>query len=165
VAAARAHLVETGAVLDPFPAFLLRRGLKTLTLRMERQSANARAVARFLEEHPKVGRVLYAGLESFPQHELARRQLADSGGMLAFELAGGREAGERLMDALELCARATSLGGVDTVVHHPASTSHRQFSPEQLADAGISPGLLRLSVGCEDADDLVADLEQALART
>ena len=164
VAAAREHLVQTGAVLDPFPAFLLRRGLKTLALRLERHSANALAVAQFLEEHPKVARVLYAGLESFPQYELARRQLGDSGGMLAFELEGGRETGERLMNALELCARATSLGGVDTVVHHPASTSHRQFSPEQLAAAGISPGLLRLSVGCEDADDLVADLEQALAR-
>jgi methionine-gamma-lyase len=164
VAAARAHLVESGAVLDPFPAFLLRRGLKTLTLRLERQSRNALAVARFLEPHPKVARVLYAGLESYPQHELALRQLDDSGGVMAVELAGGREAGERFMDALELCARATSLGGVDTVVHHPASTSHRQYSAEQLAAADISPGLLRLSIGCEDADDLVADLEQALAR-
>jgi methionine-gamma-lyase len=163
VAAARQHLIETGAVLDPFPAFLLRRGLKTLTVRLERQSANALAVARFLEDHPKVMRVLYAGLESYPQHDLALRQLEDSGGMLAFELAGGREAGERLMDGLELCARATSLGGVDTVVHHPASTSHRQYTPEQLDETGISPGLLRLSVGCENADDLVADLAQALA--
>jgi methionine-gamma-lyase len=164
VAAARRHLIETGAVLDPFSAFLLRRGLKTLTLRLERQSTNALAVARFLESHSKVTRVYYAGLESYPQHELALRQLDGSGGMLAFELRGGHRAGERLMDALELCARATSLGGVDTVVHHPASTSHRQYTPEQLAEAGVSPGLLRLSVGCEDADDLVADLEQALAR-
>ncbi|MGH3032886.1 MAG: trans-sulfuration enzyme family protein, partial [Gaiellaceae bacterium] len=97
VAAAREHLVQTGAVLDPFPAFLLRRGLKTLALRLERQSANALAVAQFLEGQPKVARVLYAGLESFPQYELALRQLSDSGGMLAFELEGGREAGERLM--------------------------------------------------------------------
>jgi cystathionine beta-lyase/cystathionine gamma-synthase len=82
--------------------------------------------------------------------------------MMAFELAGGREAGERFMDALELCGRATSLGGVDTVLHHPASTSHRQYSPDQMEAAGISPGLLRLSVGCEDADDIVADLDQAL---
>jgi methionine-gamma-lyase len=164
VAASRAHLVEVGSVLDPFPAFLVRRGLKTLTLRMERHSANALTVARFLESHARVERVLYAGLESYPQHELALRQLDDSGGMLAFELAGGREAGERFMDALELCGRATSLGGVDTVLHHPASTSHRQYSPAQLAAAGISPGLLRLSVGCEDADDVVADLDQALAR-
>jgi methionine-gamma-lyase len=164
VAAARKHLIETGAVLDPFPAFLVRRGLKTLALRIERQSASALRVARFLEAHDRVARVLYAGLGSYPQHELALRQLEDSGAMLAFELEGGREAGERFMDALELCLRATSLGGVDTVVHHPASTSHRQFTPEQLEAAGISPGLLRLSVGCEDADDLLADLEQALAR-
>jgi methionine-gamma-lyase len=160
----RRHLIETGGLLDPFPAFLLRRGLKTLVLRVERQSANALVLARFLEGHAKVTRVLYAGLPSYPQHELAQRQLDGFGGMLAFEVVGGREAGERFMDALELCARATSLGGVDTVLHHPASTSHRQYAPEQLEAAGISPGLLRLSVGCEDADDLVADLEQALDR-
>ena len=164
VARAREHLIQVGSVLDPFPAFLVRRGLKTLSLRMERHSHNALAVARFLETHAKVERVFYAGLESYPQHELALRQLDDSGGMLALELAGGREAGERFMDALELCGRATSLGGVDTVLHHPASTSHRQYSPEQLAAAGITPGLLRVSVGCEDADDVVADLERALAR-
>jgi methionine-gamma-lyase len=164
VAKARLHLIETGSVLDPFPAFLLRRGLKTLPLRVERSSRNALALARFLEKHPKVSRVVYAGLESYPQYELAVRQLTDSGGLLAFELAGGREAGERFFDALELCSRATSLGGVDTVLHHPASTSHRQFSPEQLNRAGITPGLLRVSVGCEDADDIVADFEQAIAR-
>jgi methionine-gamma-lyase len=163
-AAARAHLIQVGSVLDPFPAFLVRRGLKTLALRMERHSANGLAVARFLESHAKVERVLYAGLASYPQYELAVRQLADSGGMLAFELEGGREAGERFMDALALCGRATSLGGVDTVLHHPASTSHRQYSAEQLAAAGVSPGLLRLSVGCEDVEDIVADLDQALAQ-
>ena len=164
VAAARAHLIQVGSVLDPFPAFLVRRGLKTLALRMERHSANALAVARFLETHARVERVFYAGLESYPQHELALRQLDDSGGMLAFELGGGREAGERFMDALALCGRATSLGGVDTVLHHPASTSHRQYSPDQLEAAGVSPGLLRLSVGCEDVEDIVADLDQALAQ-
>lgn len=164
VAAARAHQAEVGSVLDAFPAFLVRRGLKTLALRLERAGENALAVARFLESHPRVARVLFAGLESYPQHDLARRQLDGFGGMLAFELEGGREAGERFMDALELCGRATSLGGVDTVLHHPASTSHRQYSPEQLAAAGISPGLLRLSVGCEDAGDIVADLDQALAQ-
>jgi methionine-gamma-lyase len=165
VAAAREHLIRTGAVLDPFPAFLIRRGLKTLALRLGRQSATAMRVARFLEGRDEVARVFYAGLESYPQYDLALRQLDDSGGMVAFELAGGRDAGERFMDALELCLRATSLGGVDTVVHHPASTSHRQYSAEQLEAAGVSPGLLRLSVGCEDADDVVADLAQALART
>ncbi|MDQ3777779.1 MAG: aminotransferase class I/II-fold pyridoxal phosphate-dependent enzyme, partial [Actinomycetota bacterium] len=169
VVAGRADLVErirrfqhdTGGILDPFPAFLVRRGVKTLPLRMERHSANALGLARFLERHPNVVRVLYPGLESYPQYELARRQLADSGGMLAVDL-GSREAGERVMDAFKLAGRATSLGGVDTVVHHPASTSHRQFTSEQLARAGISEGLLRVSVGCEDVDDIVADFDQAL---
>ena len=164
VTAARAHQIEVGSILDPFPAFLVRRGLKTLALRVERAGENAREVSSFLEGHAKVAGVLYAGLESYPQHDLARRQLDGFGGMLAFELEGGREAGERFMDALQLCGRATSLGGVDTVLHHPASTSHRQYSPEQLAAAGISAGLLRLSVGCEDAGDIVADLDQALAQ-
>ncbi len=164
VAQARAWQIDTGAVLDAFPAYLLRRGLKTLALRMERHCANALAVARFLEGHPKTERVYYAGLESYPQRELAMRQLAGSGGMLAVELTGGRDAGELFMNGLDLCKRATSLGGVDTVVSHPASTSHRQFSEEQLAAAGITPGLLRVSVGCEDADDIVADFGNALER-
>jgi methionine-gamma-lyase len=165
VARARAHLIDTGAVLDPFPAYLLRRGLKTLTLRLERAGANALALAHVLEEHPAVETVFYAGLESYPQHELARRQLDGFGGMLAFETKGGQAAGEAFMDNLQLCARATSLGGVDTVVSHPASTSHRQFTQEQLAASGISPGLIRVSVGCEDADDVVADFRQALDST
>jgi methionine-gamma-lyase len=164
VARVREHMIETGANLDPFPAFLLRRGLKTLPLRVQRSSENALAIAWFLEEHAAVGRVYYAGLESYPQHQLAARQLDGFGGMLAFELSGGRSASEAFMDRLELCLRATSLGGVDTVVSHPASTSHRQYSEQQLAEAGISPGLLRASVGCEDAGDLVADLRQALER-
>jgi methionine-gamma-lyase len=163
VARARGHLIDVGSVLDPFPAFLLRRGLKTLALRMERASSNALALARFLESHGKVKRVHYVGLPSYEHYELAVTQLDDSGGMLAFEV-GGREAGERVMDALELCARATSLGGVDTLVSHPASTSHRQFSAAQLTAAGVSEGLLRVSVGCEDGDDIVADFEQALGR-
>jgi len=164
VARARAWQIDTGAVLDAFPAYLLRRGLKTLALRMERHCANALTVARFLEGHSRTKRVYYAGLESYPQHELAKRQLAGFGGMLAAELDGGREAGESFMNGLELCKRATSLGGVDTVVSHPASTSHRQFSEEQLAAAGITPGLLRVSIGCEDADDIVADFGNALER-
>jgi methionine-gamma-lyase len=164
VARVREHMIETGANLDPFPAFLLRRGLKTLPLRVQRSSENALAIAQFLEEHAAVERVYYAGLESYPQHELAARQLNGFGGVLAFELTGGRSAGEAFMDRLELCLRATSLGGVDTVVSHPASTSHRQYSEQQLAEAGITSGLLRVSVGCEDAGDLVADLRQALER-
>jgi methionine-gamma-lyase len=163
VRAAREHQVDTGGMLDPFSAFLLRRGLKTLALRVERSSLNAHQLATFLEAHPRVERVHYAGLESFPQYELALRQLADSGGILALEL-GGREAAETFMDALQLAYRATSLGGVETVVSHPASTSHRQFTPEQLAGAGITQGLLRVSVGCEDGDDIVADFRAALER-
>lgn len=165
VARVREHMIETGANLDPFPAFLLRRGLKTLPLRVQRSSENALVIAQFLEEHAAVERVYYAGLESYPQHQLAARQLDGFGGMLAFELSGGRSAGEAFMDRLQLCLRATSLGGVDTVVSHPASTSHRQFSEQHLAETGISPGLLRVSVGCEDAGDLVADLRQALERS
>jgi methionine-gamma-lyase len=164
VSAVRAHMIDTGANLDPFPAFLLRRGLKTLTLRVEKAGENALALARFLEGHARIERVFYAGLESYPQHELAARQLDGFGGMLAFVINEGLSAGEAFMDNLELCVRATSLGGVDTVVSHPASTSHRQYSEEQLAVSGISPGLLRVSVGCEDADDLIADVRQALER-
>jgi len=159
----RAYQVDTGGILDPFPAYLLRRGLKTLALRLERQSRNALELARFLADHPRVAGVHYVGLETSPQHDLALRMLDDSGGMLAFEVDGGRDAGERVLDGLRLAARATSLGGVETVVHHPASTSHRQFSAEQLAAAGISEGMLRVSVGCEDGIDVVRDFERALA--
>jgi methionine-gamma-lyase len=162
IAAVLTYMTESGSNLDPFPAFLVRRGLKTLTLRVEKCCENALAIARFLEEQHAVERVHYAGLESYPQHDVAARQLDGFGGMLAFELAGGRKAGEAFMDRLELALRASSLGGVDTVVSHPASTSHRQYSEQQLAEAGISPGLLRVSVGCEDAGDLVADFASAL---
>jgi len=166
VARVRSHMIDTGAVLDPFAAYLVRRGLKTLALRVERQCENALVIARFLEEHERVERVLYPGLEASPDHEVAGRVLSGGfGSTLAFEVRGGREAGERVMDAVELCGRATSLGGVDTLISHPASTSHRQFSGEQLAAAGLSEGLLRLSVGCEDAGDIVADLGRALGRS
>jgi methionine-gamma-lyase len=148
VRAAHEYQVDAGGMLDPFSAFLLRRGLKTLVLRVERASANAAQLAEMLESHPAVERVHYARF----------------GGVFAFVLVGGRSAAEAFMDALELAYRATSLGGVDTVVSHPASTSHRQYTPEQLARAGISPGLLRVSVGCEDGDDLVADVRAALER-
>ncbi len=159
----RRHRYETGGTVDPFAAFLLRRGLKTLALRMERHSANALALAGFLERHEAVVRVMYAGLPSFPQHALAARMLERPGGMLAFDVRGGRAGAERVLDRLELCVRATSLGGLETVVSHPASTSHRQFSAESLARVGIGEATLRVSVGCEDVADLVADLDRALA--
>jgi methionine-gamma-lyase len=159
----RRHRYETGGTLHPLAGFLLRRGLKTLALRMERHSANALALAGVLRDHPAVERVRYVGLDTDPGYELARRQFDDSGGMLAFAVRGGRAAAERVMDGLELCVRATSFGGLETTVSHPGSTSHRQFTPEQLVAAGISEGTIRVSVGCEDADDVVADFERALA--
>jgi methionine-gamma-lyase len=153
---------DTGATLAPDSAWLVRRGLKTLHLRLERATQNAAEIARFLERHPAVAGVRYPGLASHPQHALARRLLDCFGAMLAFEVRGGRAAGERVMDRVQVCLRATSLGGVDTVLSHPASTSHRQLSADELRAAGITEGFLRLSVGCEDVRDLLADVEQAL---
>jgi cystathionine beta-lyase/cystathionine gamma-synthase len=137
--------------------------MKTLALRMEAHNRNALAVARALEAHPAVARVWYPGLPSHPQHELARRQMSGFGGMLSFELAGGRAAGVRLVEATRIALLAVSLGGVETLIEHPASMSHAPLNDDQLRRAGIPPGLVRLSVGIENSDDLIADLTQALA--
>lgn len=153
-----------GSSMDPFAAWLLLRGMKTLALRVAAQNRNALAVAQALEGHPAVRRVIYPGLPSHPQHALACRQMSGFGGMVAFELAGGREAGVRLVESTRLALLAVSLGGVATLIEHPASMSHAPLSDEQLQQAGIPPGLVRLSVGIEDADDLIADLRQALDR-
>ena len=153
----------TGAVLSPFDAFLVLRGLKTLALRMDRHCASATVLARYLAAHPAVAGVAYPGLPEFPQYELAQRQMRLPGGMIALELKGGFEAGRAFMDALELCTRAVSLGDTETLVQHPASMTHSTYTPEQQAEHGISPGLVRLSIGLEDVADLQADLEQALA--
>jgi cystathionine beta-lyase/cystathionine gamma-synthase len=155
--------VDTGASLDPHAAFLALRGLSTLALRMERHSATAVTFATWLEAQPGVTRVWHPGLASHPQHEVATRQLARSGGMLAFELDGGRAAGRACIDALEIPVRTASLGSVFTIVSHPPSTTHRQLDDADLASSGITPGLLRCSVGLEDLDDLIADFSQALA--
>jgi methionine-gamma-lyase len=152
----------TGAVISPLDAFLVLRGLKTLELRMERHCANAGALARLLEGHPAVDRVYYPGLASFPQHELAQRQMRGFGGMLAFELKGGYAAGCRFMDALGLVTRAVSLGDAETLVQHPASMTHSTYTPEERARYGISDGLVRLSAGLETIADLEADIGQAL---
>ena len=153
-----------GPVLHPFEAWLLRRGLHTYGLRMARHNANALVVARFLESHPAVGKVYYPGLESHPQHELARRQMTGGfGGMIAFEMKGGYDAAYRVIGRTRLCILVVSLGGVETLITHPASMVHTQQTEEQRALAGIAPGLIRLSVGCEDVEDIVADLQQALA--
>ena len=152
----------TGASLSPFNAMLILRGLKTLALRMERHSANAQAIAELLAASPAVEVVYYPGLESFPQHDLARRQMACYGGMIAFELVGGYEAGVAMMNRLRLVSRAVSLGDAETLVQHPASMTHATYTPEERAEHGISEGLVRLSVGLEDVGDILDDIRQAL---
>ncbi|HJZ49411.1 MAG TPA: aminotransferase class I/II-fold pyridoxal phosphate-dependent enzyme [Roseiflexaceae bacterium] len=152
-----------GPVLHPFEAWLLRRGLQTYGLRMAAHNHNALEVARFLQAHAAVERVYYPGLASHPQHELARRQMSDGfGGMLAFELKGGYDAAYRAIRRTRVCLLAVSLGGVETLIVHPASMIHAHQSDAERVAAGISPGLIRLSVGVEGAADIIADLEQAL---
>lgn len=153
----------TGAVMSPFTATLLMRGIKTLALRMERHCANALAVAEWLETQPQVAAVHYPGLASFTQSDLAERQMAAPGGMIAFDLTGGYEQGMRFMNRLGMIMRAVSLGDCETLIQHPASMTHSTYTPEERAAHGIGEGLLRLSVGLEDLDDILADLAQALA--
>ena len=163
VAAAREIVINAGGNASPWEAFLALRGLKTLALRMERHSSNALAVARALERAPGVAGVRYPGLTTHPQHELACRVLRGgmAGGMLALELAGGRPHGERFLERVKVAVHATSLGSVETLVSHPASSSHRQLADADLAAAGLSPGMVRVSIGLEDAGDLVEDLVSA----
>lgn len=152
-----------GPVLHPFEAWLLRRGMQTYELRMAVHNQNALVVARFLEQHPAVGRVYYPGLPSHPQHKLARQQMPGGfGGMLAFEMRGGYDAAYNLIRKTEVCVLAVSLGGVETLITHPASMVHAHQSNSQRQSAGISPGLIRLSVGIENVEDIIDDLEQAL---
>jgi cystathionine beta-lyase/cystathionine gamma-synthase len=157
--------IETGGTMAPYEAWLALRGLMTLELRMERHSRSAQALAEFLQGRAKVERVHYPGLASHPQHEVARRLLPRGfGGMLAFEIEGGVEAGMRFCDALELAWIATSLGGTHTLVGHAASTTHRQMDPAARRAAGIADGLVRVSVGLEDVEDLFEDFERALEK-
>ena len=155
--------VDTGASLAPNSAFLVLRGISTLAIRMERQAATAAALAGWLERQDAVSRVYHPSLASHPQHEVAVRQLTLGGGMLAFELAGGRSAGRAFIDALSIPELTASLGSVFTMVVHPPSTTHRQLDDAALASAGITAGLLRCSVGLEDLDDLIGDFERGLA--
>jgi len=161
--AIRALHVDTGGTLAPFSAFLVLRGIPTLALRMDRHAATAAVLAELLEGAPGVARVWYPARPSHPQHAVAVRQLAGGGGMLAFELEGGAAAGRAFIDALRIPERTASLGSIHTIAVHPPSTTHRQLTPAELADAGIAPGLLRVSVGLEDAADLAADVDSALA--
>jgi cystathionine gamma-synthase/methionine-gamma-lyase len=156
-----------GGVLGPFEAWLAMRGLKTLPLRLRQQCANAAAIAQWLSGHPRIARVNYPGLAAHPQHELAGRLFAGQGfgGVLSFEIAGAdRAAVFRFMEALELCLPATTLGDIYTLVLHPATSSHRSLSAQERQRVGIGDGLVRLSAGIEAASDIIADLEQALAR-
>ena len=159
----RAMLVNLGANMDPHQAYLVSRGLKTLALRVERAEQNTHRVAPWLEAHPKVAWVRYIGLPSHPQHDLARRQMTGFGSMIAFELKGGLEAGRTLMDHVRLAGLAVSLGGVETLISHPASMTHAGMAREDRLAARISDGLVRLSIGIEDVEDILEDLDQALA--
>ncbi len=152
----------TGASLSPFDAYLINRGMKTLDIRMEKHCVNAQKVAEFLETHPAIESIDYPGLMSFPQYELAKKQMKLPGAMIAFKLKAGLEGGIKLMNTLELCTLAVSLGDTETLIQHPASMTHSPYTPEERAEAGISEGMVRLSVGLEDADDIIADLKQAL---
>lgn len=152
----------TGSVLSPFDSFLVIRGLKTLSLRMERHCFNAQKVAEFLESHPKVKMVSYPGLKSHPQYELAKRQMKLPGAMISFELKGGLEEGKRLINSTKLCKLAVSLGDIETLIQHPASMTHSPYTKEERLRAGISDELIRISVGLEDYEDIIADLDEAL---
>lgn len=152
----------TGASLGPLEAFLINRGMKTLSIRMDRHSANAQKVAEYLMGHDKIASVAYPGLKNFAQRDIAMKQMKLPGGMISFELHGGKEAGKRLINACKLCSVAVSLGDTETLIQHPASMTHSPYTPEECAAAGISQGLVRLSIGLENVEDIIADLDQAL---
>ncbi|MCK4257720.1 MAG: methionine gamma-lyase [Halanaerobiales bacterium] len=155
---------DIGGVISPFNCFLISRGLKTLPIRMEKTCDNAMKIAEYLESHPKVERVFYPGLKSHPQHDLAKKQMRGFGGIIAFELEGGLEAGKILMNSVEMLKLAVSLGDLDTLMQHPASMTHAVIPHEERLAAGITDGLVRISAGIEDVEDIIADLEQALAK-
>jgi O-acetylhomoserine (thiol)-lyase len=165
---ARARVVplrNTGAAISPFNSFLILQGLETLALRIERHSTNALAVANYLKQHPKVKWVRYAGLEDHPDHALVKKYLnGHASGILSFGVQDGREGGTRFIDALQLFTRLVNIGDAKSLACHPATTTHRQLNAEELARAGVSEDMVRLSVGIEHIDDLIADLEQALAK-
>jgi methionine-gamma-lyase len=152
----------TGAVMSAMDAFLILRGLKTLELRMERHCASAMELSRRLQNHPVVTQVIYPGLAGFPQYEVAKQQMSAFGGMIAFEIRGGSPAGHRFMDALDLVTCAVSLGDAETLVQHPATMTHSAYTPEERAHHEITDGMLRLSVGLENLEDIWSDLDQAL---
>lgn len=153
----------TGACLSPHDANLIIRGMKTLSVRMERIVQSTQKIAEYLEVNPKVATIMYPGLPSFEQYHLAQKQMKLAGGMIAFELKGGLEAGKRFLNHLTLFSRAVSLGDCESLAQHPASMTHSTYTPEERLQYGISDGLIRLSIGLENVDELIADIEQALA--
>jgi methionine-gamma-lyase len=153
-----------GGTINPFNAFLVHRGIKTLAIRMERHSKNAQKIAEYIEKHPKIEWVRYPGLKSHPQYEIGKKQMNGPGGMVSFELKGGIEAGKILMNNLHICQIAVSLGGVETLIEHPASMTHATMGKELRLKANITDGLVRISVGIENADDIIKDLNQALEK-
>ena len=154
----------TGAVLGPQDAYYIIRGMKTFEIRMERHCKNAKKVVEFLNKHPKIERVYYPGLETHSGHEIAKKQMKDFGAMISFELKGGFEAGKTLLNNLKLCSLAVSLGDTETLIQHPASMTHSPYTKEEREAAGITDGLVRLSVGLENVEDIIADLEQGLEK-
>ena len=154
----------TGAVLGPQDAYYIIRGMKTFEIRMERHCKNAKKVVEFLNKHPKIERVYYPGLETHPGYEIAKKQMKDFGAMISFELKGGFEAGKTLLNSLKLCSLAVSLGDTETLIQHPASMTHSPYTKEEREAAGITDGLVRLSVGLENVEDIIADLEQGLEK-
>lgn len=160
--AMRKTLNQIGGVIDPFNAFLVHRGIKTLSLRMEKHSKSAQKIAEYLENHPQVKWVRYPGLKSHPQYDIAQKQHHDTGGMISFELKGGVDAGRAVMNNVKFCQLAVSLGGVETLIQHPASMTHHSMGKEAREAAGITDGLVRLSVGIENVNDIINDLDNAL---
>lgn len=160
----RSMMIALGCNMDPHQAYLVIRGLKTLSIRVERAQQNAQIIAEHLEKHPKIEWIKYPGLKSHPQHELAKKQMDGFGAMISFGLKGGLNAGKVLMDNVKVAILAVSLGGVETLIEHPASMTHSKVSMEDKLKAGITDGLVRYAVGIEDVEDLIADLEQALAK-
>jgi len=157
-------MMNIGCNMDPHQAWLTRRGLKTLAIRIDRAQENAIKVADFLESHPKVEWVRFPGLKSHPQYELGLEQMEGPGSLISFEVKGGLKSGKTVMDSVKMALLAVSLGGIETLIQHPASMTHSKLSDEKQLEGGITKGLVRLAIGIEDVEDIIADLDQALAQ-
>jgi methionine-gamma-lyase len=157
-------LKDIGATISPHDAWLINRGLKTLAIRIERHCQSAQTIAEYLEAHPQVNKVYYPGLKSHPGYKYIGKQMKAAGGVIAFEIKGSLTDGEQFIDSMQLCTLAVSLGDAETLIQHPASMTHSPYTPEERLAAGISDGLIRLSVGLEDVNDIINDLNQAFTK-